>query len=103
MTSGNNSELQQEIVAEWYSNPNATNSEIATACDCSASYVSQVKSKFDTYDKLEAVMAQFDNDIQQMFDEIEDDIEDYFEGVEDDVEDYFEGVESDIDQMFEGV
>lgn len=103
MLSGNKTKLQQDIVAEWYNNPNATNSEIAEACDCSSSYVSQVKNQFDSYDQLDAVLARFDHNIQRMFDEIEDDIDEYFDGVEEDLDDHFDNVEDDLDQMFDGI
>lgn len=60
-------ELQREILLTWYNNPNATNKEIAEVCDCSASYVSEIKNRFNNYDQFEAMMDRQDRDIEQMF------------------------------------
>jgi len=62
-------ELQRDILLTWYENPRATNREIADACDCSASYVSQVKNRFDDYDHMEAMMDRQDKQLEQMFGE----------------------------------
>lgn len=60
-------ELQREILLTWYDNPAETNKEIAKACDCSASYVSEVKSRFDDYNQFEAMMDRQDEGLQRMF------------------------------------
>lgn len=60
-------DLQREILLTWYDNPNATNKEIAEACDCSASYVSEVKNRFNNYDEFEAMMDRQDKEMEQMF------------------------------------
>ena len=62
-------DLQRDILLTWYENPSATNREIAEACDCSASYVSQVKNRFDDYDHMEAMMDRQDRELEQMFGE----------------------------------
>jgi hypothetical protein len=69
MSSGGKTELQREILLTWYDNPNATNKEIAKVCDCSASYVSEVKNRFNDYDHLEVVMDREDKQIEEMFGE----------------------------------
>lgn len=60
-------DLQREILLTWYDNPNMTNKEIAEACDCSASYVSQIKNRFDDYNEFEAMMDRQDRQMEQMF------------------------------------
>ena len=62
-------DLQREILLTWYNNPDITNKEIAEACDCSASYVSQIKNRFDDYDEFEAMMDRQDRQMEQMFDD----------------------------------
>lgn len=62
-------ELQRDILLTWYENPNATNKEIADACDCSASYVSQVTNRFDDYNEMEAMVDRRDKEIERMFGE----------------------------------
>lgn len=60
-------DLQREILLTWYDNPNSTNAEIADMCDCSASYVSQIKNRFDDYNQMEAMMDRQDREMAQMF------------------------------------
>ncbi|SHG45010.1 winged helix-turn-helix domain-containing protein [Halobaculum gomorrense] len=60
-------DLQREILLTWHENPNATNAEIATACDCSSSYVSQVKNRFDGYNEMEAMFDRQDRELERMF------------------------------------
>lgn len=60
-------DLQRETLLTWYDNPNATNREIAEACDCSVSYVSQIKNRFDGYNEFEAMMDRQDRQMEQMF------------------------------------
>ncbi|OYR59052.1 winged helix-turn-helix domain-containing protein [Halorubrum ezzemoulense] len=67
MSSNEKTDLQREILLTWYNNPNATNKEISEACDCSASYVSTVKNRFDNYNEMEAMMDQQDKQMEQMF------------------------------------
>ena len=62
-------DLQRDILLTWYENPNATNKEISEACDCSASYVSQVTNRFDDYNQMEAMMDRQDKEMEQMFGE----------------------------------
>jgi len=62
-------DLQREILLTWYNSPNTTNKEIAEACDCSASYVSQIKNRFDDYNEFEAMMDRQDRQMEQMFDD----------------------------------
>ena len=62
-------DLQREILLTWYNNPDITNKEIAEACDCSASYVSQIKNRFDDYNEFEAMMDRQDRQMEQMFDD----------------------------------
>ncbi|SDF00848.1 hypothetical protein SAMN04488067_101416 [Halorubrum xinjiangense] len=69
MGNGSKTDLQREILLTWRENPNATNQEIADACDCSASYVSQVKNRFDGYDEFDAMMDREDAELEQMFGE----------------------------------
>ena len=64
---GDKTELQREILLTWYDNPEETNKEIAKACDCSASYVSEVKSRFGGYNQFEAMMDRRDEELEQMF------------------------------------
>lgn len=67
MGDGGKTDLQREILLTWHQHPNATNKEIARACDCSASYVSQVKNRFDDYDEFEAMMDRQDRELERMF------------------------------------
>lgn len=60
-------ELQRDILLTWYNNPDATNQEIADACDCSASYVSQIKNRFDDYNEMEAMLDRQDKEMEQIF------------------------------------
>lgn len=60
-------ELQREILLTWRENPDATNAEIAEACDCSASYVSQVTSRFDDYDAFQAALDRGDREMASLF------------------------------------
>lgn len=60
-------DLQRDILLTWYDHPGATNKEIAEACDCSASYVSQIKNRFDDYNQFEAMMDRQDREMEQMF------------------------------------
>lgn len=47
-------ELQRAILITAYNYPDATQAEIADACDCSSSYVSQVLREYDSQDAMEA-------------------------------------------------
>ena len=67
MGNGSKTDLQREILLTWRENPNATNQEIADACDCSSSYVSQVKNRFDDYNEFDAMMDRQDAELEQMF------------------------------------
>lgn len=67
MGKGGKTELQREILLTWYDNPDATNKEIADACNCSASYVSTVKNRFDGYNEFEAMMDRQDREMERMF------------------------------------
>ena len=67
MSSGGKTDLQRDILTTWYENPDATNKEIAEACDCSSSYVSQVKNRFDGYTEMEAMFDREDRELEQMF------------------------------------
>lgn len=67
MPDNGKTELQRNILLTWYNNPDATNKEIAEACDCSASYVGDIKNRFDDYDHFEAMMDRQDQQMQQMF------------------------------------
>ena len=69
MSNNNKTELQRDILLTWYNNPNATNKEIADMCDCSASYVSDIKNRFDNYNSMEAMMDREDKEMQRMFGE----------------------------------
>ncbi|OYR54457.1 winged helix-turn-helix domain-containing protein [Halorubrum halodurans] len=69
MSGSQKTELQRDILLAWYQNPNATNKQIAEACDCSASYVSTVKNRFDDYNEFEAMMDRQDREMEQMFGE----------------------------------
>lgn len=69
MPSNGKTDLQRDILITWYENPNSTNKEIAEACDCSASYVSDVKNRFDNYNSMEAMMDREDKEIERMFGE----------------------------------
>ncbi|WP_436347911.1 MarR family transcriptional regulator [Natronorubrum sp. FCH18a] len=60
-------ELQRDILLTWYENPQATNKEIADACDCSSSYVSQITNRFDDYNQMEAMMDRQDKEMERMF------------------------------------
>jgi hypothetical protein len=67
MGKGDKTALQREILLTWHRHPDATNKEIAQACDCSASYVSQVKNRFDDYNEFEAMMDRQDRELERMF------------------------------------
>lgn len=67
MSNSGKTDLQRDILLTWYNNPNATNKEVANACDCSASYVSEVKNRFDDYDEFEVMMDREDRQMEQMF------------------------------------
>ena len=67
MSNSSKTDLQREILLTWRNNPNATNKAIADACDCSASYVSQIKNRFNSYDEFDAMMDRQDAEIEQMF------------------------------------
>jgi hypothetical protein len=67
MSSDSKTNLQRDILITWYDNPNATNKEIAEACDCSASYVSEVKNRFDGYNEMEAMFDREDRELERMF------------------------------------
>ena len=67
MSSNGKTQLQRDILITWYENPSATNKEIAEACDCSASYVSEVKNRFDGYNEMEAMFDRQDRELEQMF------------------------------------
>ena len=69
MSGSQKTELQRDILLTWYKNPNATNKDIADACNCSSSYVSTVKNRFDDYNEFEAMMDQQDKEMEQMFGE----------------------------------
>lgn len=69
MSSSGKTDLQRDILITWYENPNATNKEIAESCDCSASYVSEVKNRFDDYGEMEAMFDREDRELEQMFGE----------------------------------
>ncbi|MFB6198032.1 MAG: hypothetical protein ABEI52_07170, partial [Halobacteriaceae archaeon] len=49
-------DLQRDILIEWYNDKDATNEEIAERLDCSPSYVSEVKNKFEDYDEFQATL-----------------------------------------------
>lgn len=67
MGQGGKTELQRDILLTWYENPDATNKGIADICDCSASYVSEVKNRFDGYNEFEAMMDRQDKEMERMF------------------------------------
>lgn len=67
MSANEKTELQREILLTWYENPTATNQEIADACDCSGSYVSQIKNRFDDYNEMEYMMDSQDAEMERMF------------------------------------
>ncbi|VTT87167.1 hypothetical protein DM2_3205 [Halorubrum sp. DM2] len=69
MGNSSKTDLQRDILLTWRDNPNATNQEIAEACDCSASYVSQIKNRFDNYNEFDAMMDRQDAELEQMFGE----------------------------------
>ncbi|WP_435094534.1 MarR family transcriptional regulator [Halorubrum sp. N11] len=69
MGNSSKTDLQRDILLTWWENPNATNQKIADACDCSASYVSQIKNRFDDYNEFEAMMDRQDAELEQMFGE----------------------------------
>jgi len=68
-------DLQREILLSWYDRPNSTNKEIAETCDCSASYVSEVKNRFNNYDEFVGMIDCHDKELEHMFGE------DFFQGV----------------------
>ncbi|QUO47624.1 MULTISPECIES: hypothetical protein [Halorubrum] len=67
MGNSSKTDLQRDILLTWWENPNATNQEIADACDCSASYVSQIKNRFDNYNEFDAMMDRQDAELERMF------------------------------------
>lgn len=67
MSSDDETELQREILRTWRSHPDATNREIADACDCSPSYVSQVKNRFDSYGEFDATTDRRDRELERTF------------------------------------
>ena len=67
MSKGEKTDLQRQILLTWYENPNATNQQIADACDCSSSYVSQIKNRFDGYDEMEYMFDSQDAELERMF------------------------------------
>ncbi|MDS0220864.1 hypothetical protein NDI54_05785 [Haloarcula sp. S1AR25-5A] len=67
MSNDAKTDLQRQILLTWYENPNATNTEISEMCDCSASYVSQVKNRFDNYNEMEYMMDRQDEELEVMF------------------------------------
>ena len=69
MSSDGKTKLQRDILLTWHRYPNATNTEIAKKCDCSPSYVSQVKNRFDDYHELDAMMDRQDRELERMFGE----------------------------------
>ena len=69
MGNSSKTDLQQDILLTWWENPNATNQEIADACNCSASYVSQIKNRFDDYNEFDAMMDRQDAELERMFGE----------------------------------
>lgn len=69
--------LKRDILLELQNNPGATNKEIATAVDCSASYVSQVKQEFDDYDDVDALNDAIDREVDQLQDDIDDMMPDF--------------------------
>ncbi|ACM55895.1 hypothetical protein [Halorubrum lacusprofundi] len=69
MGNSSKTDLQRDILLTWWESPNATNQEIAGACDCSSSYVSQTKNRFDDYNEFEAMMDRQDAELEQMFGE----------------------------------
>jgi len=69
MSNSGKTELQRDILLTWYDNPNATNKEISDMCGCSASYVSNVKNRFDDYNEFEVMMDRQDKEMEAMFGE----------------------------------
>lgn len=67
MSNSSKTDLQRDILLTWREHPNATNQEIADACDCSTSYVSQIKNRFDNYNEFDAMMDRQDAELEQMF------------------------------------
>ena len=59
----NKTELQREILITAQRNPHATQSEIADMCNCSASYVSNVLSRFDHWDAMDAEIEQMNREL----------------------------------------
>jgi len=66
MAGNGKTDLQRQILLTWYENPNATNTEISEMCDCSASYVSQIKNRFDDYNEMEYMMDRQDEELEAM-------------------------------------
>ena len=56
-------ELQRDILVTAYRNPGATQKEIADACDCSASYVSNVLGRHNEWDALDAEIMQMNQQL----------------------------------------
>lgn len=67
MSTKGKTDLQRDILLTWHRYPDATNSEIANMCDCSASYVSQIKNRFDSYDQMDAMIDRQDRELERMF------------------------------------
>jgi len=67
MSKGDKTDLQRQILLTWYENPNASNQQIADVCDCSGSYVSQIKNRFDGYDEMEYMFDSQDAEMERMF------------------------------------
>lgn len=67
MSKGGKTDLQKGILLTWRQNPNATNKEIAEACGCSASYVNQIKNRFDGYSEMDAMFDRQDRELEKMF------------------------------------
>lgn len=56
-------ELQRKILITAYNNPRLTQSEIATRVNCSSSYVSNVLSRFDSIDAMQAEIEQMNHEM----------------------------------------
>jgi len=67
MSKNDKTQLQRKIVLTWYEHPDWTNKRIAEACDCSASYVSTVKNRFDDYNEMEYMMDRQEEEMAEMF------------------------------------
>lgn len=56
-------ELQRAILITAYQNPDATQAEIADACGCSRSYVSEVLRRYDGQDAMEAQIEEWNRSL----------------------------------------